>query len=127
MSYVTSTTYKSATYGGSNIPDAELDSYLQKASDTIDRLTHNQITVKGGFTSLTPFQQNNVTMAVCYQADHMYNYGDVIPGLDSYSIGGNSVKLAANVDMRYSQQSLDYLKETGLTYRGIFNVGGLYP
>lgn len=119
MSYVDSTFYKNS-YKGNCIPDAELDSYLQKASDSIDQLTYYRISKEGGFSRLTTFQQGAVKLAVCTQADHLYTYGDIpSPNMAGYSINGNSVSFGSNVDLRYSRQAIDYLKPTNLMYRGL--------
>lgn len=117
LGYAATVDYKT-TFGGSLIPDAELDAYLQKASDTVDRLTYSKIVARG-WDNLTLLQQNSVKTAICYQAEHLYSYGDISPNLASYSVGGNSVNLGNNVDMRYSPQAKEYLKSTGLMYRGL--------
>ena len=116
--YVDSAYYRD-TFKGITIPDADIDSYLTKATRNIDQLTYFRI-VRKGFANITAFQQDYIKMAVCEQADHLYNYGDILsPNLDGYSVGGNSVKFGSNVDMRYSRVALDYLLVTGLTYRGL--------
>jgi hypothetical protein len=118
MAYVNSDYYKN-TFKGTLIPDASLDSYLQRASDTVDELTYQSIS-STGLSNLTTFQQGKVKMAVCYQAEHLYNYGDTpATGLKSYSAGDNSVNFGDNSDIRYSRLAVDYLMSTGLLYRGL--------
>lgn len=120
MAYVNSTYYKS-TYEGTLIPDAQLNQYLQRASDGIDELTYFSISSKtGGFSGLTTFQQRQVSMAVCFQADHLFNYGDMPSvSLEGFKAGDNQVTFGKNSDLRYSRIALDYLQSTNLMYRGL--------
>jgi hypothetical protein len=118
MSYVTADVYKN-TYKGNVIPDGELDSWLQKASDSIDQLTQFKIVDAGGLNNLTAHQQSMVILGVCWQADHMYQYGDLITfNPTGYNVNGQSMSIGSK-DLRYSPQAKQYLKSTNLLYRGL--------
>lgn len=79
-------------YGGSAIPEEELDRYLKTASRHIDSLTYNRIVGKG-FSNLTPFQQEIIREVVCRQADFEYENADMIDTvLSGYSLNGVSVQ-----------------------------------
>lgn len=119
MSYADITYYKTV-YNGTTVPDAKLGEFLAQASDDIDQLSYSEIVKGGGFNLLTPFQQRQVQMATCFQADHLYNYGDMVGSiLKGYSAGDNSVQFGGNQDIRYSRRVLDYLTPTNLLYRGL--------
>jgi hypothetical protein len=114
VSYVDSVYYKE-TYRGNTIPDAELDSYLQKASDQIDIATYFRIQQLG---SLTEFQQKQIKTAVCSQADSLYEYQGIPDGVKSYSLDGMSVTLGDSTES-ISSKAVAYLRSTGLLYRGL--------
>ena len=119
MSYVDNT-YYTDTYKGTLIPDAEVVAYLEKASDEVDQLTYFRVS-SIGFENLTLFQQTSIQKAVCYQAEHLYDYEDLIAAssLGGYSVGDVSVSLDKAKGMKYSSNTLNYLLATGLTYRGL--------
>ena len=108
--------YYTKTFLGDVIPTEQLPKYLQQASDDIDTMTYNRI-VWSGFDKLTAMQQSQVQKAVCYQAEHLYNYGDMaMLGVSSYNVNGVQVSMGAN--NRYSAQARAALIPTGLLYRG---------
>jgi hypothetical protein len=116
LAYADSDFYK-ATFCGDIIPDEQLPKYLQRASDDIDVMTYNRI-VWSGFDKLTPLQQMQVKKAVCYQADHRYQYGDMADlGVSNYHVGDTSVQMGSK-DLRFSPQAHDALIPTNLLYRG---------
>ena len=119
MSYVDKI-YYTDTYKGTLIPEAEVVAYLEKASDNVDQLTYFRVSSKG-FENLTVFQQVYIQKAVCAQAEHLYDYEDLIAAssLGGYSVGDVSVSLDKAKSMRYSNNTLNYLLATGLTYRGL--------
>lgn len=89
--YVTPEYYRE-TYGGSQIPENELERALTQASRHIDSLTYNRI-VGQGFSDLTAFQQDVIREVVCQQADFEYENADEINTiLSSYSLNGASVQ-----------------------------------
>ena len=110
-------------YGGSAIPDEEIEKRLKTASRHIDTLTYNRI-VGRGFSNLTPFQQEVIREVVCLQADFEYENADLIDSvLSGYSLNGASVQFGkswnvytgAGVVMKKATYSL--LSQTVLTCR----------
>lgn len=93
--YVTPEYYRE-TYGGSQIPENELERALTQASRHIDSLTYNRI-VGRGFSNLTVFQQDVIREVVCQQADFEYENADEINTiLSSYSLNGASVQFGSS-------------------------------
>jgi hypothetical protein len=124
MAY-TDSGYYTGTFCGDVIPADQQVKYLQRASDDIDSMTYNRIARKG-FSNLKPLQQVQIQKAVCYQAEHLYNYGDMaMLGVSSYNVNGMSVNMGAN--NRYSAQAREALMPTGLLNRGFsFNETALF-
>ena len=120
MAYATMDDYK--RYGEGTITDAQLGRALERSSDQIDGLTYNRI-VAIGFENLSPFQQLNITKAVCQQADFFFKYGDFLSmPLSGYSAGSTSVSFKVEQgggDVQTSVDVLNLLKPTGLADRGI--------
>lgn len=118
MTYATADDYE--RYGDDLIPADKIEKALDRASDQIDRLTYNRI-VAWGVDNLTPFQRNNVTKAVCQQADFQYQYGDYLDApLAGYSAGSvslsfRSVEGAGGV--KTTDAVIGLLRATGLTDR----------
>ena len=93
--YVTAEYYVS-TYGGSAIPEIDLNRALRQASRHIDSLTYNRI-MGLGFSNLTAFQQDMVREVICQQADFEYENADEINSiLQSYSINGVSAQFGSS-------------------------------
>ena len=116
MVYVTPDFYKSK-YHGNSIPDDLLPAMLERASNDIDILTRMRIKKLGGFGALSEFEQNQVQMATCHQADYL-QLKSSLDGVSSYSIGDVSVSYKEAVD-KYDQTCLSYLSSTRLIYRGL--------
>ena len=117
------TEYYAKIYGGSMIPEDEIERALDIASMHIDSLTYNRI-VGRGFSGLTEFQQNMVRRVCCMQAEFEYENAALIQSvLDSYSLNGASmsfgsswkVTTAAGVAMRRDVYAM--LCQTGLCDR----------
>ena len=115
--------YYAKIYGGSMIPEDEIERALDIASMHIDSLTYNRI-VGRGFSGLTEFQQNMVRRVCCMQAEFEYENAALIQSvLDSYSLNGVSmsfgsnwkVTTAAGVAMRRDMYAM--LCQTGLCDR----------
>lgn len=119
MSYVTTEFYKN-TYHGNSIPDAELQSRLDRASMDVDIITHRKIYKLGGFEKLSKFEQLQVQLAVCSQAEYTYTK-ESMRGISSYSIGDISVGVDAEVfsPSDYGLACMQHLNATRLTYRGL--------
>lgn len=93
---------------------------LLQASIKIDEATFNRI--RGvGFENLTPFQQDCVRKAVCYQAKYISEHGYDETDISSYSVGDISVSIAAGNTTAAKQgfEPLAYslLKQSGLLSR----------
>lgn len=116
MGYVTPDFYK-GEYHGNSIPDDTLQSMLDRASRDIDVITRMKIKKFGGFSRLSEFEQLQVQMATCYQADYLHLKSS-LDGVSSYSIGDVSVSYGETVD-KYDKDCLAYLNATRLTYRGL--------
>lgn len=124
VAYADAVFYKTE-FGGTTIPDDQLDRALRQASQHIDTLTFNRI-VGRGFSNLTEFQQGTIKEVVCLQADFEYNNADMLDNvLASYAINGVSMSFGASwnlevrsgVAMRKDTYSL--LAQTGLMVRVI--------
>lgn len=116
MSYATVEFYKN-TYNGNSIPDSQLVSMLEKASNDVDRVTHMKIRKLGGFSQLSEFEQLNVQLAVCSQADYRHTKSSM-DGVASYNIGDVSVTLDKSTE-EYDKGCMAYLNATRLMYRGL--------
>ena len=129
MSYADSTYYFGDEYGGSTIPDAPpelIKAQLGQASRAIDAATLYRIQ---DIEKLTAFQQKQIKLAVCAQADHGYQYGalsSMLGLMGSYSIGDVSMSgksesgESAEVEhYKLCQTAIDLLMPTGLLNRGI--------
>ena len=120
--YVTPEYYRE-TYGGSQIPENELERALTQASRHIDSLTYNRI-VGRGFSNLTVFQQDVIREVVCQQADLEYENADEINTiLSSYSLNGASVQFGSSWNV-YTEKGVAIkrdvyalLSQTGLCCR----------
>ncbi|WHH58481.1 hypothetical protein [Petroclostridium sp. X23] len=113
--------YYKDVYKGTLIPDGLIEQKLEKAADQIDSMTYNRIAV-AGFDNLTPFQQEKIKKAVCAQADYTYQYGDYLNmPLSGFSAGSTSMsfKGVEAVGVKTSDEVINYLKVTGLTWRGL--------
>ena len=89
MPYADVTYYKNV-YKGNIVPDSDIEKYLQRASDSVDIVTFMRLKD----LSLGEFQETRVKMAVCYQADYLYQYENFLDlGAKGYSIGDVSVSL----------------------------------
>lgn len=115
MGYVTAEFYKN-TYHGNSIPDECLQDRLDKASMDVDVLTRMRIKKFGGFAKLSEYEQNQVQLAVCYQADYIHAKASM-EGLSSYSIGDVSVSVSEH--SACGQQCVSCLSMTRLMYRGL--------
>lgn len=119
--YVTASEY--AEMGYTDIPSTNVETFLLEASRNIDTLTFNRIVAKG-FDNLTEFQREIIKMAVCRQANFLYNNADAIASImDSYAINGVSmhfgtgfnVKVIDGIPTQNNVYSL--LEQTGLCCR----------
>ena len=115
--------YYSNTFGGKNIPDEEIEKYLELAQEKIDSITYNRI-VAIGFDNLTEFQKEKISKAICYQADYVFQNGyndENNRDVSSYSVldisvsvdnSSNNKTIAQKVNM--SEIAYDLVHKTGL-------------
>lgn len=121
ISYLTAEEYSSL---GGEIPSAEAELYINKASRHIDSLTFNRILGKG-FENLSVFQHELIKEAVQRQADFIYENADVLNSpLSSYSISGVSMsfdntRVIKIGSVTTTNEIYSLLLSTGLCYRGI--------
>lgn len=108
--------YYSEVFKSKEIPHDDIEKYLERASDCVDRITRMKIVRLGGFTALSDFQKRQVQLATCHQADYLYTVNQ-LDGVSSYSIGGVSVTMEAT--QKYSSDTISCLNLAGLTYRGL--------
>ena len=88
--------YYPTVYGGSAVPEEELQKALRKACRHIDSLTYNRI-VGRGFSTLTGFQQELIQEVVCQQVDFEYENADMIDTvLQNYSINGVAMQFGGS-------------------------------
>lgn len=86
--YVT-TQYYFSTFRGNVIPANELEKFLKDASEIVDILTYNRISLLGGFAALTDFEKEKIQRATCLIADfYKQNENELKMIIDSYSIEG---------------------------------------
>ena len=115
--------YYSNTFKGKNIPDEDIEKYLELAQEKIDSITYNRI-VAIGFDNLTEFQREKISKAICYQADYIctngYNDEDN-RDISSYSVLDISVSVDnSNANktkaqrLNMSEIAYDLVHKTGL-------------
>lgn len=117
MAYVDKEYYKNTFKG--EIPDEDIESNLDIASDHIDSLTYNRIVAKG-FDNLTELQKDKLKKATCLQADFRYNYGEYVDmpisgySVSDVSLSFNSIKLNG---VSTTKEVISYLTQTSLNSR----------
>lgn len=115
--------YYSNTFKGKNIPDEDIEKYLELAQEKIDSITYNRI-VAIGFDNLTEFQKEKISKAICYQAEYIFQNGyndgknrdvssysvlDISVSIDNSS---NNKTIAQKLNM--SEIAYDLVHKTGL-------------
>lgn len=115
--------YYSNTFGGKNIPDEEIEKYLELAQEKIDSITYNRI-VAIGFDNLSEFQKEKISKAICYQAEYIFQNGyndENNRDVSSYSVldisvsidnSSNNKTIAQKLNM--SEIAYDLVHKTGL-------------
>lgn len=103
--------------------EAALDRELTRASRAVDRATKYRI---GDLAEWPEFTQQQVKLAVCTQAEHSYQFGDmqsVTAALGGYSIGDVSVSAKTETHSglekfyKLTSAAIEYLMPTGLLDR----------
>lgn len=117
------------TFKGKVIDQDSIDRYLELAQEKIDSITFNRI-VAIGFDKLTPFQKEKISKAICYQAEHIFEYGyndAEKQDVSSYSVLdiSVSVKEKTNAEKTKAEKenmneiAYDLVNKTGLSSRGV--------
>ena len=123
MSQYADSEYYMNTFHGVLISVKDLDKYLQQASEKIDEVTLNRI-VGIGFDKLTDFQKEKIQLAVCYQADYIFQNGyndENKQEIASYSVLDISVTPKEKIEKTeaekkcMSEMAYSLIKKTGLT------------
>lgn len=115
--------YYSNTFKGKNIPDEDIEKYLELAQEKIDSITYNRI-VAIGFDDLTEFQKEKISKAICYQAEYIFQNGyndENNRDVSSYSVLDISVSVDNSNDnktiaqkLNMSEMAYDLVHKTGL-------------
>ena len=101
--------YYSNTFGGKNIPDEEIEKYLELAQEKIDSITYNRI-VAIGFDNLSEFQKEKISKAICYQAEYIFQNGyndENNRDVSSYSVLDISVSIDNSSNNKTIAQKLN--------------------
>lgn len=132
MPYITPEYYNDV-YKGAAAPDsADLERYIERASDIIDQVTNFQLYGKD-INSLPPLFRDLIMKATAAQVEfYVMKGGDaavnagtdgmnsVSVGSFSYSTGGSSSNGSSGTQSaRVSPSVLSFLAPTGLLYRGV--------
>ena len=112
--------YYTKNYGGTAIPEKELERYLSMAGRQIDTMTFCRIGGQG-FEKLTPFQQEQIRYTNCLLADFLCENGEELETLmSSYSVNGVSMSFGEGKNVTKAQGIIirtdiyAELKKTGL-------------
>lgn len=103
---------------------------IQEAIEDIDVLTYNRIK---SFNDLTDFQKDKVCLAISLQAAFRKSYSDMLENpLSAYSINGVSMsfdnkKIAQFSGIYTTGKIYSVLRQTGLTYPGMYKAGRRWP
>jgi hypothetical protein len=115
--------YYSSIFSGKNIPEDDIEKYLELAQEKIDSITYNRI-VAIGFENLTEFQKEKISKAICYQAEYIFKNGynnEDNRDISSYSVLDISVSVDnSNANktkaqrLNMSEIAYDLVHKTGL-------------
>lgn len=121
MAYADAAFY-TGTYNGTLPADTTLDALLARASDDIDAATYYRIPGFGGIGTLTVFQQRQIQLAVCAQADYVQSVGGLVDigGAAGFSIGDAQMQMGNNPLQALGPRAHAYLLPTMLLFRGAY-------
>lgn len=115
--------YYKNEYGGTLIPDVDIEKALKKASSHIDTLTYNRIIGRGEF-KLTDYQRHTIKECCCEMAEFEWENEDMINSvLQSYSINGVNMSFGSNWNLSIKEgicirnDTYKKLQSTGLAVR----------
>lgn len=105
------------------IPENDVEEYLELSQEKIDSITYNRI-VAIGFNNLTEFQKEKISKAICFQAEYIFNNGyndENNRNISSYSVLDISVSVDNSDSNKTKAQKLnmseiayDLVHKTGL-------------
>lgn len=120
--------YYTGDFQGEEVDEQTFNKYARRASDLIDQVT-NYVIAKYQFENLATFIQNQVKKATAAQVEFYVVKGnpaelDAGEGVSNVSIGSFSYQEGNNNQSskqsnRVSPNALEYLRTTGLLYRGL--------
>lgn len=121
LGYITPDYYKNE-FKGLEVPEGELERYIERASDAVDQVT-NYVLYGRELERFAMFIQDQVKKATAAQVEYfVVNGGPVSVGELSQVSAGNfsyTEKDGGGKSKRVSPEALNYLRPTGLLYRGI--------
>lgn len=110
-------------FKGKQIPENDVEEYLELSQEKIDSITYNRI-VAIGFNNLTEFQKEKISKAICFQAEYIFKNGyndEDNRNISSYSVLDISVSIDNSNDsktkaqkLNMSEKAYDYVHKTGL-------------
>ena len=110
-------------FKGKQIPENDVEEYLELSQEKIDSITYNRI-VAIGFNNLTEFQKEKISKAICFQAEYIFKNGyndEDNRNISSYSVLDISVSVDNSNDnktkaqkLNMSEKAYDYVHKTGL-------------
>ncbi|GAA5417925.1 hypothetical protein Pryu01_03003 [Paraliobacillus ryukyuensis] len=128
-------TYYTDEFQGEEVDEQTFNKYVRRASDLIDQVT-NYVIAKYQFENLAAFIQDQVKKATAAQIEFYVVKGnpaelDAGEGVSNVSIGSFSYQEGNNNQSskqanRISPNALEYLRTTGLLYRGLDVVHRAY-
>jgi hypothetical protein len=115
-------TYYVDTFKGTSISSEQFDLLVERASDLIDQITSYNL--QGvDLTQQHQLIQNNVKKATAAQVEYMVTQGGELSihggSPASVSIGKFSYQASSEQQPIISPAALNYLRPTGLLYRGV--------
>lgn len=112
-------TYYTNTYKGVPIDADTFSRLLERASELIDQVTNYSIQ---DFAALTPFAQEQVKKATAAQVEYLYYAGETSVHGDVFGnvkLGGFTYSGGTQSTSAISPAVINYLRPTGLLYRGV--------
>lgn len=120
--YADASYYKNE-YGGTMIPDGDVEKALRRASGHIDTLTYNRI-IGMGILKLSGYQQQAIMECCCEMAEFEFENEDLINSvLQSYSVNGVNMSFGSSWNLSIKEgiyirnDTYKKLQSTGLTCR----------
>ncbi len=96
-------------FKGKQIPENDVEEYLELSQEKIDSITYNRI-VAIGFNNLTEFQKEKISKAICFQAEYIFNNGyndENNRNISSYSVLDISVSVDNSDSNKTKAQKLN--------------------